>query len=291
MTTPVTQNELIDKVDDLDEDLSSLKLTDLASAGTNITFTTPTIDDFTVVGSPTISSGIASGFSGSNYIYKSGVMNAAYNAESFVFQTKFNVSQMTSDYGGNRITHVKTGAYGDDLFNIVVDNSGRISLKIYSGFSSSSGVVATNTWYWLRVIYTGGEVTSGDYKQADIVLQLSTNGTTFTDIASKHVDNGIIPTSDNFAMGTVPGYAGFRGSIDLTETWFKDSNGNILWAASAPASVPFINVNTLTASSAPVDNTTSGTVGQLYVDTTNKDAYICVESDGSSTYTWKKITP
>lgn len=35
---------------------------------------------------------------------------------------------------------------------------------------------------------------------------------------------------------------------------------------------------------------TVGSVGQFYVDTTNKDAYICVD-DASSTYTWKKITP
>lgn len=43
------------------------------------------------------------------------------------------------------------------------------------------------------------------------------------------------------------------------------------------------------AAGAPTTST-AGTVGQFYVDTTNKDAYICVD-DTSSTYTWKKITP
>lgn len=43
---------------------------------------------------------------------------------------------------------------------------------------------------------------------------------------------------------------------------------------------------------APVDDTTEGTLGKIYIDTTNKDAYICVEADSSiPTYTWKKITP
>ena len=42
---------------------------------------------------------------------------------------------------------------------------------------------------------------------------------------------------------------------------------------------------------APIDDTTEGTLGKIYIDTTNKDAYICVEADSSvPTYTWKKIT-
>ena len=46
-----------------------------------------------------------------------------------------------------------------------------------------------------------------------------------------------------------------------------------------------------TSASAPTDDVTVGYLGQIYIDTINKDAYICVESDDSnSTYTWKQIT-
>lgn len=42
--------------------------------------------------------------------------------------------------------------------------------------------------------------------------------------------------------------------------------------------------------SAPTTSTV-GILGKIYIDTTNKDAYICVEADSSvPTYTWKKIT-
>lgn len=51
------------------------------------------------------------------------------------------------------------------------------------------------------------------------------------------------------------------------------------------------NVTPSTSSSAPTTSTV-GSLGKIRIDTTNNDAYMCVEVDSvTPAYTWKKLTP
>lgn len=206
-------------------------LTDIATAGDNVTFTTPTIDDYSIQGTGvTVTSGVASGFTTSSYIYKAGLWSQVAAAGAFEFQIKFKLTSLPSD---NRLTHIKSGSYGYDMFDIYFTSGGSVGIKIGNDyFGSASSTVGTGVDYWLKFIQN---------VDTSRVIKLSTDGINFTDIITNITSGTFAASSENFVLGAFPGSYTFAGSIDLTETNFKDSNGNVIWAASAPAGLPFIN--------------------------------------------------
>lgn len=218
-------------------------LTDIANAGTNITFTTPTIDDFSIAGTGvTVTDGVASGFSSSSYVYK-GIWNIIQPNTSFDFVIKFRLDSLS---GESYLTYQKASSY--TVFNLYVDTSGRLWFEsqtdAINDFSMyvTSYAFATNVDYWVKLHYDQTYDSSRNRYYSSIYANVSTDGINYTQVRSKTGVVGKFRTStDNFILGSNLSSKPFLGSIDLKETYFKDGNDNILWVASAPASVPQIN--------------------------------------------------
>ena len=116
-------------------------------------------DDYTVVGSPTITAdGIASGFSNSNYIY--GLVSISNNKR-IVIKQKVQISNITSSIG---ILGVFTGSDYTQIsssfnFGLHTTSTSKLYLKYYNGsteISNNTGLTVTaNTEYNIRIEYNG----------------------------------------------------------------------------------------------------------------------------------------
>jgi len=238
---------------------TDIKLTDIASAGTNITFTTPTIDDYSIAGTDvTVAGGVASGFSTSSYVYKASIWNSVISNNVFEYNTKINISSLQS----HDIVFAFVGA-DDFTFYAAIESSGKISC-IFSGsngtyYRPNSGTyyLTTNKDYWIRLLVT---------QNSDIKIYVSENGSSYDLKSTTSFDRPCKQDSHNLELGWGNFYTltsrYFTGSIDLTETNFKDGSGNILWAASAFAGIPSINATDTTYSAfTGADGVNAGTAG------------------------------
>lgn len=232
-------------------------LTDIASAGTNVTFTTSTIDDYSIAGTGvTVTSGIASGFSQSSYVYKGvSVWNSAVSGGAFVLQIKFKINSYASNDFSNSVIRIPSSDYDNGTPSFSANITSIRRLRFWdSDYASPAYTISTGVDYWLREVYDGGSTVS---------LQISTDGTSFTEI---HTENFAPSTSAAtnmiLGMGKLNYTTQLLGSIDLTQTYIKDGNGNVIWAASAPASVPQINATDTTYSAfTGADGVNAGTAG------------------------------
>ena len=112
--------------------------------------------------------------------------------------------------------------------------------------------------------------------------------------------DGNIYFSDNLLewKKIADGFGGGKFFSISANVFFKVVNASGDYAASTRGEAGVIyskRLETLNGSSsdssAPTDDVTVGYVGQIYVDTANGNAYVCVESDSTvPTYTWKQIT-
>ena len=211
--------------------LSDVKLTDIAMEGTNVTFGYDMQNNYSVQGNAvTISdAGVATGFTTNDYIYKGdGMWNSVCAAGSFEFGIKFKLNTLSND---NYLASIIYASYtGDMKFGLRVDRYGSIQLAINNSMSnaviSPSSNLSTNTWYWVKVVANQNE---------QVKLYLSTNGTDYnlTGTTTNSYDFTSSTSTYPFILGAYIIYSGTKcslnGSIDLTETYFKDANGNSLW--------------------------------------------------------------
>lgn len=193
-------------------------LSDIAVAGSNIEFLRDIQDNYSVQGSLTINNGVASGFSTSNYIYKDEIWNTIVNAGSFTFQSKFKVTE-----GSPSNLLIYNYASSSNWFLLgCCDTLGRVNVRINgTEYSSEQHVVVTGVDYWLRFTY--------DSTTPSILVELSTDGSTFNTVISQSSVGTIGLMGSPIRIGTYPNNSGFKGSIDLVETSFVDSNGDPLW--------------------------------------------------------------
>lgn len=171
---------------------------------------------------------------------------------------------------------------------------------LYNGTSGSpfyafdvrdSNLTNLGNFTWVpQVLYTTTEETYIMMDYFNHTIYSSSEADTW-DLSSPIFSN-IVSLSDPY-NGLGWGLSGdefvFRSNV---KTWgdYKPFNTLVNIAASHNRYLSYLNGST-SGSSAPTDDVTVGYLGQIYVDTTNKAAYVCVESDGTvPTYTWKQIT-
>lgn len=164
-------------------------------------------DSYEVVGSPTISvDGVASGFSGSNYIK---TLNQTINTYStFKICGKFHtpVSDLTTY---NPLIYYST-TNGSTIFIRIQDNNNKIYIafgndgyNIEQGSTSIDPALSLNTNYYYEFLYDGTS-----YK-----FNISTDGINFTTIYSKVSNEKIIIPI--IILGRMNNSRYFEGSIDL----------------------------------------------------------------------------
>ena len=227
---------------DVRDALAAHALSDIAVAGSNIEFLRDIQDNYSVQGSLTINNGVASGFSTSNYIYKDEIWNTIVNAGSFTFQSKFKVTKGSSS---NLLIYDSASSSNQFLIGCC-DTLGRVAVNINgTSYYSAQNFVVTGVDYWLRFTY--------DSTTPSILVELSTDGSTFNTAISQSSVGTIGLISSPARIGMRPNNTGFQGSIDLVETSFVDSNGDSLWKLVGLQSDKLI-VNA-TASSITVDQT------------------------------------
>lgn len=198
-----------------------------APKGTNYNYTTKQnvrhYDNFTVVGSPTITSaGIVSGFSVNNRLQL--VNMPTYSAgtiTSFEFMFKVHTPETFTPNGRlfqdfNSYDDVKLEVYSTGM----AFNYGTSSTYIYT----TSTPISTNTDYWIRVMYSNGTMS----------LDYSTDGINYSVAASAEIASSNIQIlSSTFDIGAR--YYGdqnpqctWAGTIDLNETYIK-INDSYYW--------------------------------------------------------------
>ena len=178
--------------------------------------------NFSLVGSPTVTNGVASGFSTSDYIKPLCMFQNAYQATS-VWEWRTKIRLTTLDVF-NPVLGGSSGTYLPDLF---VGTSNRIGMNL-SGNGSSYNIcelamgtttLTTNTDYWVKWGWTG----------TVYYIDISTDGTNYTREVSVNSTSFVYsynysnnPLMIGFRVGEY-----FRGSIDLKETSFSVSGTNL----------------------------------------------------------------
>lgn len=155
---------------------------------------------YTVVGSPTIVDGIASGFSSSNTIQ---INNFNAGSESWEFVTR----AKRSSGGGNAVLCIGNGQPMYIYFS-----SSTLRVSITGTNTDISGTFDTNVFYYIRV----------RKEQNTFYLDYSTDRITYIGTISTTADLSSY-TSNSISFGRAPYYQTtyFGGSIDLNETYIK----------------------------------------------------------------------
>lgn len=204
-------------------------LSDIAVAGDNVTFTPPPFGELnaTVVGSPTISSSfVASGFSDSNYLTTTDILNNA--TTSFEVVVPFSTTQSTS----TNCSLIDKSQTGNRTSFRLEQNSLKIQCRLsndpsnYTYFATLTGTttLTVNTKYWAKVTYDNVD----GYK-----LFLSTDGenwnleasTALTTMINQDLNTPLM-IGDNATSGS-----SFPGSIYLDGTYINVNNGEYEWHA------------------------------------------------------------
>lgn len=170
---------------------------------------------YTVVGSPTITDGVVSGFSASDYLRLEKLPAFSGNVEIVI---KFK----TSTFSGNMASWITNGIQCFVRFNAgktinvyfsrMGDNSTQLSL-------SGNYVFSENTDYYVKIIKTEDNKLSVSY---------STDGTNYTlDNETQNENAGTVAISSYFRWGVSGAYTPtnpFDGEIDFNKTYIK-TNG------------------------------------------------------------------
>ena len=218
-------------------------LTDIAAAGTAIEFTNQHNDDYTVVGSPTISSGIASNFSAGNYV-TANLEQISYTEAEFI--TK--VIPSSFPYASNICGFANGQA-------ISFNDSHKISLGyMYDGTT----YFTTSQVIWIKLVYTTATSTYKLYTLIDNSYTLDTLPATSSWVLETTKIGNTNPFSTTVYLG-VAGSGGsypFQGSIDLNDTELL-VDGAIAWRPIGYVSpITTINAKVMTGAS-------SGTAGAV----------------------------
>lgn len=215
--------------------------------------------DYTVVGNPTIVDGVASGFSGSNYLSTSSLVPAVSN---FEFNCKFTT--------GTALAGETYTLFARSNLRIGYTQEGYIGCRIpkngtYATFQLSHSIVlTTNTTYTEKVTYNGNSLTLSLY---DANNQLISSQSWQDD--SLQLENGVISIGRAGSSTFIKN----GGSIDLNETYIK-VNGK-LWFGLCPVEVQKHQLKgpvgyTVVGSPTIVDGIASGFSGSNYIRTSSK---------------------
>lgn len=182
----------------------------------------------TVVGSPTVSSGVVSGFSGANYLKLPKIFNPSSNSWEIVIKARTPSAFSKRNWitgGGN------AAGKDSDFVSMGLENNGKPLIYITSNGTSwdiangvaGSNTLTVNTDYLFRCQFTGTKYiysTSAD-NGSTWVTQITVNSTTKI----------FVPTTAQ-AIGTSCYIANapefWSGSIDLSQSYIK-INGSIWW--------------------------------------------------------------
>lgn len=182
------------------------------------------VTDYTVVGSPTISSEyVVSGFSSSNYLQASG--KRTYTAgEINSFEIIFHVITGNSLQSNGRLYQPSDVSTGDSTLapTIVAEPSEGIYLWFHTTSEPvcrAVSSVATNTEYWLKWTYDGTDMKGYYSNDGGLTWTLNATITSFTPYWNYK----------DFKLGNRNGgVTVFNGSIDLKNSYVK-INGDMWW--------------------------------------------------------------
>lgn len=169
----------------------------------------------TVVGSPTISNGIVSGFSTSNYLtYNKSVGTITSFEQVIKLKTGSNITTHQIIAAGQTCTGFGSIAIANSKILIYISSNGT-SNDISSGTASSNTLTAS-TDYWLKYYWNGSI-----YK-----IDISTDDSNYTNYLT--INSSLAPNFTGYVgMGTDTGASNknpFLGSIDLTQSYIKINN-------------------------------------------------------------------
>ena len=162
----------------------------------------------TVVGTPTISEGVVSGFSTSNYIKTPETFNPQSNAWEVIIPVV-----TSSDVSTTQIFGHISATYSMN-FNII---SGKFNLVHHQTSVSGSLVLQPNTKYYVKI----------SWDEAKYQLAYSTNGVDYTTDITISSSTGV-GTVSMLSFGSNGSNTYFSGSIDLTQSYIK-INGEYWW--------------------------------------------------------------
>ena len=155
--------------------------------------------DYTIVGTPTIVDGVASGFGNGNYIT---IPNKIL--DNFEFVLDFNTADISNQYifsGNTNGLYVRLATYSSNNIRV------RINYGSYGLWGTHS--VSQNSHYKIKIICDGVTLSLYEYINGEFVLEGSTNVEALTTETVNRF--GVLNTQ------TQP----FNGSIDLNNTYIK----------------------------------------------------------------------
>ena len=169
-----------------------------------------------ITGSPTVSSGVVSGFSASNYLTLPDIFTPGTKSWEYVIKIKFSsVSGTEYFFGSKNYVMPLIGRVGN-RFKIWISTNG--SSWNFAAEKSGTYTVLVDTYYWIKMKFTGSAY----------ILSYSTDGSTFTD------DINVSGTA-TIKGGSAPviGYGWTdnpltTGTVDLTACYIK-IGGTTTW--------------------------------------------------------------
>lgn len=178
----------------------------------------------TVTGSPTITNGVVSGFSASNYLKLPNIFNPS-SASNWEMVFKFKITSANDGwvniFGNGDSTDRTSGVH------IFYDSNNKIRLECCTSGASSWNIcnltgttlMELNTDYWVKVEFTGSAYN----------CYLSTDGSTFNLETSSSSTTKIGATVTQCIGNSLSHSAKYHlGSIDLSQSYIK-TNGSIWW--------------------------------------------------------------
>ena len=203
---------------------------------------------YMLVGSPTITDGIAGNFSGTDYVKTSQVLETGQQ-DTFEFKTKFvKTASASLPLFFNTGRFVCSGATGQPPY-IALRNYGENQGSYGSRWTAFKGTATqgfnTNTPYWVKMGHDGSY----------IYLDVSTDGTNYTNwisvptkISSGAAADWVAPTvtgSPQTALGFAPTDYYLHGTMDLNETSIT-KNGALWFRGTATAMTKTCDVRNCT---------------------------------------------
>lgn len=167
---------------------------------------------YTVVGNLTIVDGVASGFSGSDYVQSSSTFPGS-TATSLEFSIKFNISSFAST------STIASSTSSVIPFHLAVRDS---KFRLYPGrediYKVGNFVLSANTDYWIKLFW---DSTNG-WK-----LQYSTDGINYTTDFENYNPSDSAPKNNYIVLGrnyVNGGQERLLGTLDLNNTYIKINN-------------------------------------------------------------------
>lgn len=170
----------------------------------------------TVIGSPTVNSGVVSGFSSANYLTLPDVFSPASNTWELVYKIKFSNVSAHENFIGCKNQNFPLVKLYNSKFMMYVSSNG----SSWNVASEKTGtfVPTANTYYWIKLRFTGSAY----------ILSYSTNGTSFTDDITIS-STATIKGGFNLIIGHSWTDRPFTtGTVDLTGCYIKIGN-SIVW--------------------------------------------------------------